>query len=66
MADQSDHDMLVEMRVDMKHIKNSIAGFPDRYVTKEEFTPVQKIVYGLSGGVLMAFLAAIVALVLQK
>jgi len=37
----------------------------DGYVTKEEFRPVQRIVYGLVGGVLLTMLGAVIALVIK-
>jgi len=36
------------------------------YVRKEQFDPVQKIVYGLAGVILVSFAGAIIALVLRS
>ena len=37
----------------------------ERYVTKESFNPVQKIVYGMVGAVMLSVLGALLALVIQ-
>lgn len=37
-----------------------------KLVTMERFTPVEKVVYGMVGLVLMSFLGAIIALVVNK
>jgi len=36
------------------------------YVTKEEFDPVKKIVYGLVGLILVAVVTALIALIIRK
>jgi len=38
----------------------------DRYVTKVEFHPVQKVVYALIGAILLAVLMAIMALIIKQ
>jgi hypothetical protein len=40
-------------------------GLDAKYVRRDEFLPVQKIVYGLTGIVLVSMLAALLALVLR-
>lgn len=47
-------------------IDNFVEASDKRFVTKESFRPIQKIVYGLVGAVLIAVLAAILALILKK
>jgi hypothetical protein len=37
----------------------------DTYVTKDTFGPIQKLVYGLVGAILLAVLGAVVALILK-
>ena len=59
----SDHDLLVTTHRDVEYIKDTVQRFPDSYVSKAEFTPVQKIVYGMVGGILAAVLLAIMAYV---
>lgn len=48
------------IRVDIDEIK---ALVKDTYVTKEEFDPVKKIVYGLVSAILLAVVVALIALV---
>lgn len=38
----------------------------EKYVRREEFDPVQKLVYGMVGLILVAFLGAVIALVVTK
>ena len=47
-----------------EQLSRIIASFEERYVTKEAFSPVQKIVYGLVGIVLFSALASLLALIL--
>lgn len=51
---------------EMGDVKIDIKDIKDCYVTKIEFSPIQKIVYGLIGTVLLAVLSAILALVIIK
>lgn len=37
----------------------------DRYVSKEEFEPIKKVVYGLVGLILVAVVGAIISLVVK-
>jgi ABC-type phosphate transport system permease subunit len=51
------------MRQDVNEIKNNVVH---GYVTKEEFDPVRRIVYGMVTVILLSFVGAIVALVIKK
>lgn len=51
---------------DISEIKSSLSGVQGQYVTLIEFEPIRRIVYGLVGTVLISFIGAILALVLQK
>lgn len=57
------------MTQDMGYIKDDIKEIKDiinfRYVSKEEFDPIKKIVYGVVGLLLTAVVVALVALVLK-
>lgn len=46
-------------------IKGQLADMQKRYITKEEFEPVKKIVYGLVSLILVSVIGAIVALILK-
>jgi hypothetical protein len=54
---------LAEIKTDIKDIKETLDA---RYITKEEFDPIKKIVYGLVGIMLTAIALAIVKLVVLK
>lgn len=55
---------LAELAKDIEYIRAGVdelkAQMLARYVTKEEFEPVKKIVYALAGVILMAVVAALV------
>jgi hypothetical protein len=56
--------------VDISYIKADISNInsklDDHYVTKDQFAPIQRLVYGLVGLILIAVVGAILALVLRK
>ncbi|MGB1373808.1 MAG: hypothetical protein ACPG6R_11850 [Aequoribacter sp.] len=71
-----DHDLLVRTASDVEHIRARVDHIgaqqdaseqknDERYVTRHEFGPIQKIVYGMVGGVLMAVLVSILAYVVK-
>ena len=68
---ENNHDALLA-RLDerSKSMKESldklIDALPKNYVNKEDFDPVKRIVYGLTGAVLFAVFGAIIKLVLSK
>jgi len=51
------------IRRDVSEIKQRLEG---DYVTKEQFAPIQKLVYGLVSLILVAVVGALMALVLQR
>lgn len=51
------------IREDVKAIKNALN---QNYVTKDQFDPVKKVVYGLVSLILIAVIGAIMTLVLRK
>lgn len=68
----SDHDLLIVLTNDMKHVSKHIARInetleklDDRYVTKVEFDPIQKIVYALVALLLTSMVGAGISLIIQ-
>lgn len=59
---QRQSTILSHMEADVKEIKDDMK---DRYVTNERFEPVQKIVYGLVGLILIAVVTALLAIVVN-
>lgn len=68
MADNQ-NDNLAVIANDLTYIKRDIADIKATvqhgYVTKEEFEPIKKIVYGLVGLILVAVVGAVVSLVVK-
>jgi hypothetical protein len=55
---------------DIKYIKDDVQEIKGKleknYITREEFDPIKKIVYGIVGLVLTGVLGALLALVIRK
>jgi len=54
---------VASVKTDIKDIKESMEA---DYISRVEFNPIQKIVYGMVGLVLLAVLGALVSLVVLK
>lgn len=67
MSSQSDETKLAVIQTDLTYIKEKLNAVDNKvsshYVSKEEFEPIKKIVYGLVGLILVAVVGALVALV---
>lgn len=67
MPDQTDETKLALMANDLTYIKEKLKAVDlkvsTHYVSKEEFEPIKKIVYGLVSLILIAVVGALVALV---
>lgn len=55
-------EAMADMKQDISDLKNELEG---RYVTKESFEPIQKLVYGLVSVILIAVIGALVAIVVR-
>ena len=64
-----DEKLLNDMAKDIIYIRRDvdkiIAQLDKDYVTKDQFEPIRKIVYGLVGTILIAFLGAVIAVVIK-
>lgn len=72
MDSSSDHDLLVETAAEVRNIgkqvgdvRQDIKDLDNKFVTKPEFGPVQKIVYGMVGAVMLAVLVGLLALIIK-
>lgn len=68
-TDGIDQKLDRHIQASSEHHRELISRFDSldaRYVTKERFTPVEKVVYGLVGAVLMSVLGGLLALVIRK
>lgn len=67
MPEQSDEIKLAVIQTDLNYIKEKLNAVDTKvsahYVSKEEFEPIKKIVYGLVSLILTAVAGAVVALV---
>lgn len=53
------------IQTDLSYIKDKIDKLEDVFVTRREFSPIQKLVYGLVGMVLSAVVLSLLYLVLK-
>lgn len=67
MPNQSDETKFAVMQTDLTYIKEKLNAVDQKvsssYVSKEEFEPIKKIVYGMVSLILIAVVGALVALV---
>ena len=56
---------VTKISASMQNMEKDIAELKRDYITRKEFEPVQRIVYGLVGLVLVAVVTALVALVVS-
>ncbi len=67
MPEQSDETKLAIMQNDLTYIKEKLNTVDNKvsthYVSKEEFEPIKKIVYGVVSLILVGVVGALVALV---
>ena len=54
------------IRRDLDEIKEKLEKNNENYITKEQFLPIQRIVYGLVGLVLTSVCGALIALVVRS
>ena len=68
MSNQSEETKLAVIQTDLTYIKEKLNAVDNKvsshYVSKEEFEPIKKIVYGLVSLILVAVVGALVALVI--
>lgn len=66
-SEKSDDVKLAVMQNDLTYIKEKLSAvdtkISNHYVSKEEFEPIKKIVYGVVSLILIAVVGALVALV---
>ena len=67
-TEESEKVSVLTERIDnlIKHLEKFETDAGRRFVTRDEFSPVQRIVYGGTGLILCSVLIALVALVLNK
>lgn len=67
---QSDETKLAVIQTDLTYIKEKLNAVDTKvsshYVSKEEFEPIKKIVYGLVSLILIAVVGAVVSLVVTS
>lgn len=67
---QSDETQLALLQQDVAYIKTAVEKIDTKvsshYVSRDEFEPIKKIVYGLVGLILVAVVGALVSLVVRQ
>ena len=70
MENTDERITLATLKTDLEYIKRDISEIKSSlradYVTREEFSPIKSIVYGLVGIVLTSVIGALVALVIRQ
>jgi hypothetical protein len=62
---QSDHDLLIELRTEMRGLREDFKDAKANYVTQTEFWPVKMLVYGCTGMMLTSIVGALLVLVVK-
>ncbi|MBX3498100.1 MAG: hypothetical protein KF889_01550 [Alphaproteobacteria bacterium] len=62
---QTDHDLLIELRTEMRGLRADFKDAKANYVTQAEFWPVRMLVYGCTGLILTAVVGALIVLVIK-
>ncbi len=69
-TDDSQNVKIAEMAKDIKYIKDEVDDIKKKmeadYVTRQEFEPIKRFVYGLVTIVLVGVIGAILALIIKK
>lgn len=67
---ESENTQIALMANDLGYVRKSIDVLTDKidknYVTKDEFEPIRKLVYGMVGLILVAVVGAVMTLILRK
>ena len=73
MADMTDRELLIKLSTqldnlvdDVRELKKGLGDMKSKFVTKEEFEPIKRLVYGAVGLILVAVVGALIALVVQS
>ena len=69
MATESERTKIALIQQDISYMKDKLDGVDQKisthYVSREEFEPIKKIVYGMVGLILVAVVGALVSLVVK-
>lgn len=63
-------DTLEGIAKDISYIQRDVKDIKDTlkadYITRDEFEPIKRVVYGMVATILFAFIGAVIALVIRK
>ncbi len=63
----TDHEVEIEyLKRDIKALNQKVEGLRSQYISKAEYAPVQKLVYGVTGLILTATILALFALLIKQ
>ncbi|TQF41159.1 hypothetical protein UNPF46_08545 [Bradyrhizobium sp. UNPF46] len=63
---RTDHDLLIELRTEMRGLRDDFKDAKSQYVTRSEFWPVKMLVYGFAGLLLSSVVMALLVLVVRS
>ena len=66
MAKQPEHTAIALIAQDVTYIKAAIDEFKEQYVSKQEFDPIKRIVYGGVGLILIAVVGVGLDIIFRK
>jgi hypothetical protein len=62
---KTDHDLLIELRTEMRGLRDDFKDAKADYITRAEFWPVKSLVYGCTALMLTSLVGAIIYLALK-
>ena len=62
---QTDHDLLIELRTEMRGLRDDFKDAKLNYVTQAEFWPIKALVYGCTGLMLTGIVGSLLVLVIK-
>ena len=65
-GEKTDHDLLIELRAEVRGMREDFKDAKASYVTQTEFWPVKILVYGCTGLMLTSLIGAILLMVAKR
>ena len=62
---KTDHDLLIELRTEMRGLRQDFKDAKTDYVTRDEFWPVKTLVYGCTAMMLTSIIGALLYFVIK-
>ena len=62
----NDHDRIINVEGKVSRLEKDVSELHNEYVSKDEFSPVRNLVYGLAGLLLTSVILAIFSLLIKR